>query len=235
MKEALKWYMASGGAAPKGEATRPLRVVVLGASARYEYVAHHGDEAVDWSNVDPIVHMLAEVFGEAAEAVAPGRPAEFLLCGRDVPEALNGRDDRTRNEEVIIRHRVGYLHDLPTSEAGPENLRGALFVALHAGLGLKHPELSVSWPATVTLFKEASPVWLAVSSFNHIEHGLAEQVLKESLPSLVVDHSGVNTCGSLLGPSEIGPFDGCQGKRNYCCLHARVMPAAPDESEGLFD
>lgn len=235
LKEALVWHATSGGAAPKGASKQPLRVVLLGASARYEYVAHHGGEPVDWSDADTIANVLAEAFADAAEAVAPGRPADFLLCGRDVPEVLDGKEHKARNGEVTLRHRVGYLHGLPDSEAGAERLRGALFLAFHMGLGLRHPELSKSWPGTVSRFVEAAPTWLAITSFNCIEHELAEGVLKESVPQLSIDRSGVNQRGGLLGPDEVGPFDGCQGKRNYCLLCARVMPSAPEGSEGLFD
>lgn len=236
LKEALTWHVASGGAAPKGAPKAPLRVVILGASSRYEYVAHHGGEPVDWSEAGTLAAVLADVLAEAVEAVAPGRPAEFLLCGRDVPESLDGEEHEALCGQVKVRHRVGYLHDLPSAEAGVERLRGALFVAFHAGLGLQqHPELGVSWRSTVELVKEAAPSWLAMTSFNCVEHDLAEKTLRDAIPQLVVDRSGVNQRAGLQGLNEVGPFDGSQGKRNYCLLCARTMPAAPEGSEGLFD
>merc|ERR1711879_292884 len=139
--------------------------------------------------------------------------------------------------KIVVKHRVGYLHNLPESEAGQHLLRGSLFVAFHGGLGLDHPELKSSWPPTLQKIRVSAPAWLAISSFNQVEHGIAMDTLMAAFPTqLEVDRTGVNTAGSLDGPDEIGPFDGLQGKRNYCVLHARVIPLKlSSEGWDLFD
>mmetsp|Transcript_86819 Transcript_86819/g.218555 ORF Transcript_86819/g.218555 Transcript_86819/m.218555 type:complete len:350 (+) Transcript_86819:65-1114(+) len=227
IREALTWHVSSAmavgaGPVPPGQ---PLRVCLLGASARYEYAA-------GVSGVEDLTERLAAV----VESAAPGRPAEFVLCGRDVPAQFHGKVSTSRSGLVVTRHHMGYLHDLP---AEASSLSGVLFIALHSGIGLDHPELSTSWPPTLQKLRSAAPAWLVVSSFNVVEHEAAERALRLGLLSqLAVDTSGVNRVGSLHGPEVVGPFDGIQGKRNYCVLHARIS-ASPTQQQGeewdIFD
>lgn len=218
IREAMAWHIASQGAVADDV---PVRVCILGASARYEYSGG--------------VSRLLEWLGKIVDALRLARPIEFLMCGRDVPAELHGHDTVLKDGRFIARHRVGYLHDLQGLDASV--LRGALFIALHSGIGVEHPELSASWPPTLAPLQAAAPVSLVVTSFNPVEHETAERTLRSMLPGLLqVDHSGVNSAGSLHGPEVVGPFDGVQGKRNYCLLRARLVPLEKS-SEGwdLFD
>lgn len=222
LREALGWY--ARGQTPG----TPLRVFILGASARYEYAGPPESGPVR------LAEALAQQLAEVAAAGAPGARVDFLLCGRDVPRAAHGRRDVLAGGSVTVYHQVGYLHDLSQAQAGVAMVRGSLIIVLHSGLGLEHPELSASWPPTLRLLAEASPVWLAVSSFNAVEHAAAERVLRAALPGqLAVDFGGPNPSGSLCGPDAIGPFDGLQGKRNYCLLLARASP--PERSAEGWD
>merc|ERR1719348_185626 len=116
------------------------------------------------------------------------------------------------------------------------SVTGSLLVSLHGGMGLEHPELESSWPPTLTMLKSLSPIWFAVSSFNVPEHEAAEAVLRRAfLKDMIVERSGVNPCGSLHGPDEIGPFDGIQGKRNYCICHLRTEAATGQDQGAEWD
>lgn len=218
IRAAMSWHAASQSCVADAG---PIRVCILGASARYEYAGG--------------VERLLEWLGKIVDALGSPRPVEFLMCGRDVPAELHGQDSVLKDGRLLARHRVGYLHDLPGIDANV--LRGALFIALHSGIGLEHPELTASWPPTLAHLQAAAPVSLAVTSFNPVEHETAERTLRLMLPgALHVDRAGVNAAGSLHGPEVVGPFDGIQGKRNYCLLHARLTPLEKS-SEGwdLFD
>eukprot|EP00929_Paragymnodinium_shiwhaense_P113285 TRINITY_DN81551_c0_g1_i1.p1 TRINITY_DN81551_c0_g1~~TRINITY_DN81551_c0_g1_i1.p1 ORF type:complete len:447 (-),score=90.77 TRINITY_DN81551_c0_g1_i1:621-1856(-) len=239
LRRAVAWY-ASTKAKTSGATKEKLRIYILGASARYEY----GYFATPSMTPAQLGQSLADSLAEIVHSAAPGQEAEVLLCGRDVPAELQGceheasRGPEDSRSRIIAKHRVGYLHDLPISEGGEKSLQGALFVALHAGIGLDHPELTASWPPTVLRWRSAAPVWLAVSSFNKVEHEIAVGLLKSVLhDDLEIDESGINAAGSLWGPDSIGPFDGVQGKRNYGVLHARVVEqkAAADEGWNLFE
>lgn len=218
IRETMAWHISSQGPAADNVA---FRICILGASARYEYSGG--------------VASLLEWLGKIVDALGVTRPVEFLMCGRDVPAELHGQDSVLRDGRLIARHRVGYLHDLQGLD--PSILQGALFIALHSGIGLDHPELSASWPPTFAHLRAAAPVSLAVTSFNPVEHETAERTLRTMLPGLLhVDRTGVNAAGSLYGPEVVGPFDGVQGKRNYCVLHARLVPVERSpEGWDLFD
>jgi len=222
IREAIAWY--APGLCTSGGAGSPLRICILGASARYEYAA-------GVSSAPDLAERLAAV----VEAAAPGCRAEFVLCGRDVPAALHGKEVPSRSGSVMTRHHVGYLHDLPGHASASS---GVLFVALHSGMGLEHPELSSSWPPTLQRLRTSAPAWLTVSSFNPVEHEAAERTLRSALlTQFVIEGSGQNHVGSLQGPDSVGPFDGVQGKRNYSVLRARIVPPQQPNGEGwdLFD
>eukprot|EP00405_Crypthecodinium_cohnii_P033400 CAMPEP_0206531962 /NCGR_PEP_ID=MMETSP0325_2-20121206/4072_1 /ASSEMBLY_ACC=CAM_ASM_000347 /TAXON_ID=2866 /ORGANISM="Crypthecodinium cohnii, Strain Seligo" /LENGTH=347 /DNA_ID=CAMNT_0054028295 /DNA_START=111 /DNA_END=1151 /DNA_ORIENTATION=+ len=208
IRNALAWYARDSSSVNAGG---PLNICILGASARYEY-------SVGIRGAQQLTEKLAEIL----EAAAPGRAAEFVLCGRDVPADAVNQELRSRNGNVLTRHCVGYLHDLPIDE---KRLSGALFIALHSGIGLEHLELTSSWPPTLIKLKHAAPVWLCVSSFNMVEHDTALQNLRKAfLTQLHIEASGPNPAASLVGGEVIGPFDGTQGKRNYGLLLAKVTP-----------
>lgn len=223
IRQALAWHAGAPGApgAPGGPAAQaPLRVCVLGASARYEY-------AVAVSSAQDLAERLAAV----AEAAVPQRRVEFSFCGRDVPQDLHNKEIASSSGSVVTRHVTGYLHDLPAAD-----MSGALFIALHSGMGLDHPELTNSWPPTLQRLRAAAPVSLVVSSFNQVEHETAERILRASLlTQLKIDVSGVNRAASLCGPDVVGPFEGIQGKRNYCVLHARILPAPQQQASDGWD
>merc|ERR1712187_364201 len=105
IRETMAWFASSQ---PSG-CEAPLRVCILGASARYEYAVG--------------VPSLLDWLAKTVNALGPSRRAEFLLCGRDVPAELNGQEHVVQDGRLILRHRVGYLHDLPGIDANV--LRGA--------------------------------------------------------------------------------------------------------------
>lgn len=150
-------------------------------------------------------------------------------CESALPVEMEGCDQSLREGAVVVQHRVGYLHQIADTMS-TSKLTRALYIALHGGLGLEHPELTNSWPPTLQILRNAAPVSLAVSSFNPIEHDAAKSLLQRFCSTqLIVDAGGVNRAGSLHGPDTIGPFDGMQGKRNYCLLYSRIVPLERSE------
>jgi hypothetical protein len=180
-------------------ASRPLRVLILGASERNEYAGP--------------LHALIGVnsLGDLLTATALAA-TEFEIVGPQVPTSISGSTERLGDH--IVSHTRARLHELarPPFDGTPE-----LCIAFHPGFGI--PRYRAEWRPTLNLLADSGTIIFA-TAYDDVENAANLLAIEES-----AKHAGGLAQVLFSGPCDTGALQGVpgMGKLHYAVTIA-ILP-----------